>query len=83
MLKEATCDSDIITPIKLIKGAIQVQTQLTWALAFTGLLAISINARAVATAGPRGAPGRPHAMRNPPLEKSTALARRFPVGNWG
>ena len=36
--------------------------------------------RAVATMGPRGAPGRPRAMRNPLPKKSTALARRFPVG---
>ena len=67
MLKEfeVTCDSDIITPtcIKPIKGAIQVQTQLTciWAPASTGLLVMLINAEQF----PRRAPAARPAARVP------------------
>ena len=58
-----------------------MQTQSTWTPAFTGLLAILINAEyLVATKDPRGAPGRPRAMGTPPPKQPTVLARRFPVG---
>ena len=75
MLKEVTRDSDIITPIKHIKGAIQVQTLLTWTLAFTGLLVILMNAGQLPQWAPaRGAPGRPRAM-HPPAPQSRLCSR--------
>ena len=40
-VEKATCSSDIVTPIKEL---VQVQTRLAWTLAFTGLLAVLINA---------------------------------------
>ena len=76
MLKEVTCDSDIIiiTLIKPIKGAIQVQTQLAWALAFTGLLAILINAEQLPRWAPAARPGENKAKFGPPACHATPPA---------
>ena len=91
MLKEVTCDSDIITPIKQL---IQVQTQFNDMDPRLHSITSNPNKRRVVATKDPGPTARlaaraplvafempPHQM--PPKNNATALPRRFPVGICG
>ena len=75
MLKEVICDSDIITPIKPIKGANSGANSVDMGPRLHRITSNSNKRRVISKKDPHGAPGRPHAMRNPPHHHQIDCAR--------